>query len=75
MLIASTCTPPHPRTELQKFVEHSKLPNLEVYVTKLANAKRRLAAVNATLKAVQERLDRIYYAANRRRPAAPAAAS
>jgi len=70
-----------PSAELQKFVEQSKLPNLDQYVAKLNNAKRRLMAINTTLKTVQERLDRTYYAANRRRAAstasitAPAAAT
>jgi hypothetical protein len=56
-------------TELQKFVEQSKLPNLDAHVAKLAHAKRRLVAINTTLKGTQERLDRIYYAANRRKGA------
>lgn len=55
-------------SELQKFVEVSKMPALEPYVQKLNNSRRRVQAVNHNLRAIQERLDRLYSAASRRRP-------
>mgnify|MGYP002384316068 FL=1 len=57
-------------SELQKFVEVSKTPNLDPYVQKLANSRRRVQHVHQHLRVIQERLDRLYHAASRRRPVA-----
>jgi len=56
--------------ELQKFAESSKTPQLDSYIQKLQNARRRVAAINTTLKTAQDRLDRIYSTAGRRKPGA-----
>ena len=53
--------------ELQKFMESAKSPGLDNYAQKLGNARRRLVNINNNLKTIQERLDRLYGQATRKR--------
>lgn len=46
-------------TELDKFVEESKVPPLTPYVQKLANARARIQSVNQMLDRIMQRLSRI----------------
>jgi len=54
-------------TELQKFVGIAKSPTLDPYIQKLIESRKKLIMINTTLKTVQDRLDRIYGQASKKR--------